>query len=147
MTLLELLLISYLILFIIQNKSVIKGCEARGDKDSPYLTRYTILKLFGLQLCLHVFHRSDADDLHDHPWPFASLLLWRGYIEQTPKGKKRYYPGMLLLRQADYLHRVELINNKKAITLVLMGRYERHWGFKTHFGWVYWKEYFKEKGC
>lgn len=147
MTLLEILLIIYLAIYAIEQRTTIMGCEARGDKDSPYLTRYTLIKLFGFQICLHIFHRSDADELHDHPWPFITLLLWRGYIEETLSIKKRYYPGMVLKRKAAHLHRVELVDGKKAITLVLMGRYERHWGFKTAFGWVYWKEYFKEKGC
>ncbi len=130
-----------------KKKKIIYGCEARGDAESPYLTRYEIFNLFDFKLCLHVFHRSDADDLHDHPWAFISLLLWRGYREQTEFGKRRYWPGMILYRKATHLHRVELVNKKTAVTLVLMMPYERHWGFKTKEGWVYWKKYFFDKGC
>ena len=43
-------------------KTIIKGCESRGDADSPYLTRYTLIERPNWQLCVHVFHRSDADD-------------------------------------------------------------------------------------
>jgi hypothetical protein len=128
-------------------KKIIYGCEARGDADSPYLTRYTLVNTRMFQLCLHIFHRSDADDMHDHPWNFASLILWRGYNEQTVMGKKRKVPGMILFRSATHRHRVELVNGKKAISLVVMSRRKRDWGFFTGDGWINWMNYFKQKGC
>jgi molybdate-binding protein len=42
---------------------------------------------------------------------------------------------------------VELVNGKKAVTLVLMGKYVRDWGFITKKGWKQWQEYFRELGC
>lgn len=129
-------------------KKIIYGCEERGDALSPYLTRYTLLDIPDrLQICIHVFHRSDADDMHDHPWPFLSLILWRGYNEETPSGKRRKWPGMLLIRNAEHRHRVELINGKRAISLVIMGKRKRDWGFFTKSGWIQWQKYFFEKGC
>jgi len=136
-------------------KILIKGCDARGDGDSPYLTRYVICWFKNLKVYLHIFHRSDSDELHDHPWNYASLILWRGYREQTAgsgvrgEGKKyhRIYPGMLIYRPAAHAHRVELLNNKPAITLVFISGYKRSWGFFTPTGWRYWKDYFAEKKC
>lgn len=128
-------------------KKIIYGCEERGDYLSPYLTRYTIIDTRWFQLCLHIFHRSDAEDMHDHPWPFASLILWRGYNEQTPAGKRRVWPGMLLIRKAAHRHRVELVNGKRAVTLVWMGKRIRDWGFFTKSGFIQWQRYFFEKGC
>lgn len=128
-------------------KKTIYGCEARGDAGDAYLARYCLIGgRFG-QIALHVFHRSDADDLHDHPWPFVSIILWRGYIEQTPEGRWRKRPGMLLFRRPEHRHRVELIDGKKAVTLVFMGPYVREWGFITAKGWQQWREYFRQKGC
>ena len=128
-------------------RKTIYGCEARGDAADAYLTRYTLAKRPGWQLCLHVFHRSDADELHDHPWPFWTLLLWRGYREHTPTGNRRVWPGMLLFRPATWAHRVELIRGRRAVSLVLMGRRVREWGFFTPSGWQAWRAYFAEKGC
>jgi hypothetical protein len=128
-------------------RKTIYGCEARGDAQSAYLTRWTLFKTHFGQVCLHVFHRSDADDLHDHPWPFLSLILWRGYVEETPRGRRRAWPGMVLFRQAEHRHRVELINGRPAVTLVVMGRRVREWGFITPRGWQQWREYFRERGC
>lgn len=128
-------------------KKIIYGCESRGDYDSKYLVRFTLIDTKLFQLCLHIFHRSDADEHHDHPWPFVSIILWRGYYEETLKGKKRMWPGMILFRKATHRHRVELVNEKKAVTLVIMGRRRRHWGFYTAKGWQLWTRYFKERGC
>jgi hypothetical protein len=128
-------------------RKTIYGCEARGDGQSAYLTRYTLIDRPAWQLCVHVFHRSDADDLHDHPWPFVSLILWRGYREQTPDRIRRRWPGSLAFRPARWVHRVELLGGKPAITLVWMGKRCREWGFFTRAGWVQWRRYFTEKGC
>jgi hypothetical protein len=136
-------------------KILIKGCDARGDGDSPYLTRYVICWFKNLKIYLHIFHRSDADELHDHPWNYTSLILWRGYNEEYMEGgaeggkrlKRRIYPGMLIHRKAAHAHRVELSKGKRAVTLVFISGYKRSWGFYTPFGWQYCKEYFAEKKC
>lgn len=128
-------------------RKVISGCDSRGDAESPYLTRYTLLETRRGSLCLHVFHRSDADVMHDHPWSFVSLILWRGYREHTPRGVRRYWPGMLLFRSAEHIHRVELIEERPAVTLVLRGNFVREWGFWTARGWQSWRDYFAENAC
>ena len=128
-------------------KTVIFGCEERGDYHQPYLTRYTLFERKSFQICLHIFHRSDADDQHDHPWPFVSLILWRGYVEVTGNKRSRKYPGMLLFRKATHQHRVELVKERKAITLVVMGKRIREWYFFTKEGRMIWQKYFIKKGC
>lgn len=132
-------------------KKIIYGCEGRGDGDQPYLTRYTLFQCRLFQLCLHVFHRSDHDDHHNHPWNFTSIILWRGYYEETMQHetlvRKRVWPGMVLRRKATHRHRVVLKDGKKAVTLVIMGKYRQTWGFFTSEGWVRWKEYFVKNKC
>lgn len=136
-------------------RKTIYGCDARGDGDSAYLTRWTILGApNGTALHLHRFHRSDADEMHDHPWAFVSLILWRGYVEEAEIGaidscivRERIRPGRLLWRSATWIHRVELVDDKPAWTLVLTGPYVRQWGFWTRAGWKPWPIYFADKGC
>ncbi|WP_343302873.1 hypothetical protein AAHN97_15105 [Chitinophaga niabensis] len=131
---------------LLKSKRVIFGCELRGDHMTPYLTRYTLIECKNWQLCLHVFHRSDWEDaLHDHPWNFVSLLLWRGYTEHTLTGKRRYYPGSVLVRPASHIHRVEIPAGKKAISLVWMGKRKREWGFvvKDKWGYLTWTSFLK----
>lgn len=125
----------------------IYGCEARGDYNDLYLVRYELIACRWFTLCIHVFHRSDAIDMHDHPWNFYTLILWNGYNEITPAGRERIKAGRLLFRKAAYQHRVELIGKRKAVTLVLMGKRVRSWGFITSKGWQLFTDYFKDNRC
>jgi len=74
-------------------KKVIMGCDSRGDGESPYLTRICLIETRFGAAYIHKFHRSDADEHHDHPWAFASLILWRGYEEETPTPDLIEYEG------------------------------------------------------
>lgn len=92
------------------NKKIIKGCDSRGDGEEPYLTRWTLLAKKHLHIYFHKFHRSDSPKLHDHPWSFISIVLWRGYVEETfiqpPKlytAKRKVYFGNLETDQAEYM--------------------------------------------
>lgn len=159
------------------SKTIIRGCDARGDGDSPYLTRWRLLDCKWFGVYVHKFHRSDSDEHHDHPWAFASLILWRGYVEETicpvcdgtgwlmgydyetgdqepddcechlGKLRRRAWPGMILFRRAPHRHRVQLINERCAWTLILRGPYVRQWGFFTKGGWQHYKSYFQANGC
>jgi uncharacterized Zn-finger protein len=142
---------------------LIMGCDARGDGDSVFMIRRTLLGFINM----HTFLRSDSEEHHDHPWHFVSIILWRGYLEETgivtcpyclanpgcipshpPEvSRKRVYPGMVLFRRAIHRHRVVLVDGKKAITLMIRGPRVREWGFFTSKGWQHWVRYFKEKGC
>jgi len=128
-------------------KEIITGCEGRGDAESPYLTRWHLLKVRDWKLFLHKFHRSDADVQHDHPWNFWTLVLWRGYLEETPNGRRRVWPGQFLYRPATWIHRVELIREQPAWTLVIASPYKRGWGFWIDRKFVHFREYFRRLGC
>ena len=66
------------------------------QNDEPYLERYYLFlkdrQRFPFNVFLHKFLKSDPDDVHDHPWPYATLILKGGYYEWTPifdrEGKK-----------------------------------------------------------
>jgi len=147
-------------------RSIIYGCEALGNAKDKYLTRYLFPRIVGIRMMLHVFHRSDVGDMHDHPWPFVTIILWRGYIEETPiyrtwqredvgftvarvdgRKRKRVWPGMILHRPADWVHRVELVNGNPAVTLVFTGKRIREWGFWTSKGFEVFRSYFDRMGC
>ena len=166
-------------------KRIIAGCEATGHAETPYLTRWSIGLPFGCALYLHRFHRSDANEMHDHPWSFISLILWRGYVEVVPevpwvrtspldaffgehqdceigivrdgmwarpRPRRRIWPGSILFRRAEHVHRVELLRDaegreKEAWTLILRGPRRRDWGFHTNDGWVQFKAFFARHKC
>lgn len=84
---------------------------------------------------LHRFRRGDRDQaLHDHPWPFTSVILWGGYWEWTADARgvlrRRWYgPGRVLKRPSGHRHRVELPAGRECWTLVFKGAKERSWKF------------------
>jgi len=123
------------------------------DRESkePYLVRhYLFLKdrdKFPFNIFLHQFLSSDPDDLHDHPWPYFTLILKGGYWEWIPvfnelkiiTGEKRVWrgPGHFRICKANSYHRIELDPTVDCWTLFMPGPHKREWGFLTHRGWIY----------
>ncbi len=97
----------------------------------------------GGKIFLHWFHRGDAEAyFHDHPWPFWSLILWGGYWEQTPAGKRWYGPLSLLRRPAEWKHRVEVPDGRRCWTLIWTGPKVRTWGFHCPgAGFIGWRKH------
>lgn len=123
--------------------------------DEPYLERYYLFlkdrKRFPFNIFLHKFLKSDPDDLHDHPWPYATLILKGGYWEWTPvfdsKGKKvaefQHWrgPGHFRICKATSYHRIELDPTVECWTLFMPGPQQRDWGFLSKGKWIQWEQY------
>ena len=113
----------------------------RQDSE-PYLLRYYLFiknrNIFPFNIFLHKFLKSDPDDLHDHPWPFITIILYGGYWEHTVDGKKTWWgAGTFRYASADTLHRISIDPNYPDIwTLFIPGPKQREWGFKTEKGWI-----------
>lgn len=120
----------------------------RTWSNLPYLTRWVLVGERGGEpggkssrygVYLHRFQRSDADEPHDHPWPFVSVILSGGYWEETPAPgwkdgdgpmRRRWYgPGRILVRPANWIHRVVIPDGAEAWTLILRGPKAKSWGF------------------
>ncbi len=58
-------------------------------ENEPYLERYYVFlkdrTWFPFNMFIHKFLKSDPDDVHDHPWPYATLILKGGYYEWIPQ--------------------------------------------------------------
>jgi hypothetical protein len=54
----------------------------------PYLERYYVFlerqNRFPFNIFVHKFLKSDPDDVHDHPWPYFTIILKGGYWEWLP---------------------------------------------------------------
>ena len=95
-----------------------------------YLTRWYLLRTPWFSVLLHRINKSDSDRaLHDHPWPFITIPLRRGYWEHRVQGTTSLKPLRAYYRPATWSHRVELIDGKPAWTLVVHGKRCRKWGF------------------
>lgn len=122
----------------------------RIDND-PYLERYYVLfntrQHTGFNAYLHKFLKGDPDDVHDHPWPYATFILAGGYYEWVPVfntlGEKineiRYWrgPGHFRICKPNSYHRVELKEGVTAWTLFMPGPHKRQWGFLVDNKWIH----------
>tara|TARA_B100000214_G_C23665742_1_gene489523 strand:- start:20 stop:433 length:414 start_codon:yes stop_codon:yes gene_type:complete len=122
----------------------------RQDSE-PYLLRYYLFikdrDNFPFNIFLHKFLKSDPDDLHDHPWPFITIILYGGYWEHTIDGKKTWWgTGTFRYASAETFHRITVDPNYPDIwTLFIPGPKQREWGFKTEKGWINNSQYLVEK--
>lgn len=128
--------------------------------DDVFLDRWGIdVRLFGVYV-----HRIAAPDpgldLHDHPWPFVSLVLCGGYTEEVADTRKTALFALLAdvidgagrghrrSWRAGSVHRIRLTEAHRIIaarphtwTLVVRGVKSRQWGFYPPSGWVSQLEY------
>lgn len=122
----------------------------RGDGE-VYLDRWgwSCRGWFGIYL-----HRMTAPDpgidLHDHPWPFVSIVLRGGYTEErsdirdAPKFaaiasawpdtcrrgvEMSWRAGTIHRVRVDECHRIISLQRTPTWTLCLIGRKFRNWGF------------------
>jgi len=115
----------------------------------PYLERYYLFlkdrKKFPFNIFLHKFLKSDPDDLHDHPWPYFTLILKGGYWEYTPKGRFWRAPGHFRICLSKSLHRIELEPDVNAWTLFVPGPHCREWGFLVNNKWIHNEKYLYDR--
>jgi hypothetical protein len=126
--------------------------------NEPLLERYYIFlkdrKNFPFNIFVHRFHKSDPGDVHDHPWPYATLILKGGYYEWVPEfdskgkmiGEIRHWrkPGHFRICGANSYHRIELDPNVTAWTLFMPGPQRKEWGFLVKNNWVHNDQYLSE---
>lgn len=126
--------------------------------DEPYLERYYLFlkerEHFPFNIFLHKFLKSDPDDVHDHPWPYATLILKGGYWEWVPifsmgvkVGEEKYWRGaghFRICRSTSY-HRIELEPGVTPWTLFMPGPQQREWGFLVKNKWVQHEQYLTKK--
>ncbi|KAA2285458.1 hypothetical protein [Arenimonas fontis] len=132
-----------------------------GGPESPYLRRWWVIpRNRWFNVYLHHFLRDDDDRaLHDHPWPWCSILLVGSYIEHTiaaggiHRRQIREAPS-IKISGPKRAHRIELLPNtpnpanafetwprKPCWTLFITGPRVREWGFHCPQGWVPWEQF------
>jgi hypothetical protein len=126
---------------------------------APLLTRYYIFlkdrAWFPFNVFIHKFHKSDPDDVHDHPWPYATLILKGGYYEWTPVFDNTQKmigeictwrgPGHFRICNANSYHRIELDPSVTAWTMFMPGPQKREWGFLVKNKWIHNEHYLEER--
>lgn len=114
-----------------------------GKPGDPMLERWRLLQTPRFGIYVHFIFREDLDPVpHDHPWAFWSLVLRGGYVEAL---YERPGSGVcrLVTRRCRRAHRFPLHHAHRivgvapgTVTLVLVGRKQRVWGFYDGAVWV-----------
>jgi hypothetical protein len=129
----------------------------RNDPTQTYLRRLRIIRTPLFALYLHFIFLADNDrDPHDHPWDFVSFVIRGSYTERlydrfNSIGRFRYKPMFLgewthgrfsfHRMTKEFAHRITSIE-PGLVTLVLIGRETKEWGFWTEDGaFIPWFEY------
>lgn len=115
-----------------------------GKVGKPLMTRWFIFRRESFGVFVHLFHRSDLDEFHDHPWTFITFLVGSGYWEHVPSGstgKHRVWRPRfsVLYRPAEYQHYVEVV--RPTWTIVLRFKQVREWGFIKDGRWTHWRAF------
>lgn len=125
--------------------------------NEPLLTRYYLFlkerKRFPFNIFLHKFHKGDPGDVHDHPWPYFTLILKGGYYEYTPNfeygkmvGETKHWrgPGHFRFCSSNSYHRIELVPGITAWTLFMPGPQTQEWGFLVNNRWIHNDKYLED---
>ncbi len=121
-----------------------------------YLRRWWVIpRNEQVNVYLHEILRSDDDRaLHDHPWANSSWVLDGSYIEHLPDGSAiERRAGDFVSRDAEALHRLEIAEGGRALSLFITGPKVRQWGFACPNGWRHWRDFVGEdtgqvgRGC
>ena len=134
-----------------RRKGLRRRLTLRRSDGRIYLSRWGVAhdRLGGVFL-----HRMDAPDpgldLHDHPWWFASIVVWGGYHELraetriaseyaksagwNPGASRRGVeverrPGTIRTLRLDECHTITGLRRRCSWTLIVRGPRRRGWGF------------------
>ena len=106
-----------------------------ADTQAPiYMVRWLVARIFGWECKFNLFLSSDPGCLHDHPWPFLSVMLAGSYQEQTETGRRTYRAPCILYRPARWKHRIAIV--EPCLTFNVSAPRRRNWGFWTPLGWI-----------
>lgn len=127
----------------------------RADRSRLYLRRWRLIQTPWLSLYLHRIYLPDSESaLHDHPWPFTTIILRGGYVEEVALyplvvnpavnpwsvQAREWLPFSRHSLDRGQAHRIASVR-PGTWTLLLVGRRARSWGFFTEQGWTDWTEY------
>ena len=109
-------------------------------KAKPWMNRYYLLmryrpKWFPFNILIHEMLADDhGEGVHNHTFPFITIILRDGYWETLKEGKFWRPAGYIGFRSANTLHRVDLKKNTKPLTIFISGPFGLRRGNRSKYG-------------
>ena len=109
-----------------------KTIEINGE---PYLERYFVCKIDGVQTWLHRFLRNDEENhLHSHPWDAVSEILAGSYTEALENGTATHKAGDINEIKKEKLHRIIEVEPNTWSRIKISPERESEWYFVNENG-------------
>ena len=110
------------------------------EKAKPWMNRYYLIfrhrpKWFPFNILIHEMLADDhGEGVHNHTFPYITIVLRDGYWETLKTGKFWRSPGYIGFRSANNLHRVDLKPGTKPLTIFISGPYGLRKGKRSEYG-------------
>ena len=104
------------------------------------MNRYYVLirhrpKWFPFNILIHEMLADDhGDGVHNHIFPFITIILKDGYWETLIEGKFWRPAGYIGFRSSNTLHRVDLKEGTKPLTIFISGPFGLRKGPRSDYG-------------
>ena len=105
-----------------------------------WMNRYYVLirhrpRWFPFNILIHEMLAYDhGEGVHNHIFPFITIILRDGYWETLKEGKFWRPVGYIGFRSANTLHRVDLKKNTKPLTIFISGPFGLRKGPRSEYG-------------
>ena len=110
------------------------------SEAKPWMNRYYVLfrnrpKWFPFNILIHEMLADDhGEGVHNHLFPFITIILRDGYWETLKSGRHWRPPGYIGFRSANTHHRVDLKPGTKPLTLFISGPFGLRKGPRSEYG-------------
>ena len=115
-------------------------------KAKLWMNRYYVLfrhrpRWFPFNILIHEMLANDhGEGVHNHTFPFITIILRDGYWETLKEGKFWRPVGYIGFRSANTLHRVDLKKDTKPLTIFISGPFGLRKGPRSEYGIDYKKK-------
>ena len=112
----------------------------RYDLAKPWMNRYYVLlrhrpRWFPFNILIHEMLADDhGEGVHNHTFPFITIILRGGYWETIKEGKFWRSPGYIGFRSSNSLHRKKKKKGTKPLTIFISGPFGLRKGSRSEYG-------------
>ena len=110
------------------------------EKAKLWMNRYYVLfrhrpKWFPFNILIHEMLADDhGDGVHNHTFPFITIILKDGYWETLKEGKFWRPVGYIGFRSSNTLHRIDLKEGTRPLTIFISGPFGLRKGPRSEYG-------------
>lgn len=111
--------------------------EIKSKEGELHFKRFAIIECNWFSIYIHTIYKEDEDEhYHDHPWNYASIILYGGFMELTKGSWRILTIGSISIQSAERVHKIAYLYSDKVTSLFFTGPRKREWGYKVKGEWI-----------